>query len=67
MKFLINDSPLGGREGKYVQLTRIRERLIKETLLNVAIEVEENGKQEGILVKGAGGISTGDSGGNNEA
>jgi len=54
MKFVINDSPLGGTEGKYVQLSRIRERLLKETLLNVAIEVEENGKQEGILVKGRG-------------
>jgi GTP-binding protein len=54
MKFLINDSPLGGTEGKYVQLSRIRERLLKETLLNVAIEVEENGNQEGILVKGRG-------------
>lgn len=54
MKFLINDSPLGGTEGKYVQLSRIRERLFKETLLNVAIEMEENGKQEGILVKGRG-------------
>jgi len=54
MKFLINDSPLSGTEGKYVQLSRIRERLLKETLLNVAIEVEENGNQEGILVKGRG-------------
>ena len=54
MKFLINDSPMGGTEGKYVQLSRIRERLFKETLLNVAIEMEENGKQEGILVKGRG-------------
>ena len=54
MKFVINDSPLGGTEGKYVQLSRIRERLLKETLLNVAIEVEENGNQEGILVKGRG-------------
>ncbi len=54
MKFVINDSPLGGKEGKYVQLSRIRERLLKETLLNVAIQVETNGKQDSILVKGRG-------------
>ncbi len=54
MKFLINDSPLGGREGKHVQLSRIRERLLKETLLNVAIQVEEDEKQDHILVKGRG-------------
>jgi GTP-binding protein len=54
MQFLINDSPLGGREGKYVQLSRIRERLLKETLLNVAIEVENDEKQDRIIVKGRG-------------
>ncbi|EFK11102.1 GTP-binding protein TypA [delta proteobacterium NaphS2] len=54
MKFVINDSPLGGREGKYVQLSRIRERLLKETLLNVAIEVETDEKQDRIIVKGRG-------------
>ena len=54
MKFVINDSPLGGREGKYVQLSRIRERLLKETLLNVAIEVETDDKQDRIIVKGRG-------------
>ena len=54
MKFAINDSPLGGSEGKYVQLNRIRDRLVKETLKNVAIQVEEDGDQESILVKGRG-------------
>ena len=42
MNFTINDSPFGGKEGKYVQSSRIRERLRKETLLNVAIQVEES-------------------------
>ena len=41
MKFVINDSPFSGRDGKYVQAGRIRERLLKETLGNVAIQVEE--------------------------
>jgi GTP-binding protein len=54
MKFGINDSPLGGREGKYVQSSRIRERLLKETLKNVAVQVEETGERDSVLVKGRG-------------
>jgi GTP-binding protein len=54
MKFAINNSPLGGKEGKYVQSSRLRERLHKETLLNVAIQVEETGDRDTILVKGRG-------------
>ncbi len=54
MLFTINDSPMGGREGKYVQSAKIRERLKKETLLNVAIQVEETGNRDRILVKGRG-------------
>jgi GTP-binding protein len=54
MKFTINDSPLGGKEGKYVQSSRIRERLFKETLKNVAVQVEETRDRESLLVKGRG-------------
>jgi GTP-binding protein len=54
MKVAINDSPLGGKEGKYVQLNRIRARLAKETLLNVAIQVEDGENQESIVLKGRG-------------
>jgi len=54
MRFAINDSPLGGREGKYVQMSRIRERLQRETLRNVAIQVEANGDKESVVVKGRG-------------
>ena len=54
MKFTINDSPFSGKEGKYVQSSRIRERLQKETLMNVAIEVEETSERDSILVKGRG-------------
>ncbi len=54
IKFSINNSPFGGREGKYVQSSRLRERLQKETLLNVAIHVEETGDRDSILVKGRG-------------
>jgi GTP-binding protein len=54
MKFSINNSPFGGQEGKYVQSSRLRERLFKETLLNVAILVEETGDRDSLLVKGRG-------------
>ncbi len=54
MTFTFNNSPFSGQEGKYVQFSRIRERLLKETLVNVAIGVEETGDQDSILVKGRG-------------
>ncbi|MCP4751149.1 MAG: GTP-binding protein, partial [Proteobacteria bacterium] len=54
MKFTINSSPLVGREGSIVQSSKIRERLYKETLLNVAIQVEETDSREIFLVKGRG-------------
>ncbi len=54
MTFTINTGPLGGREGKYVQSSRLRQRLRKETLLNMAIQVEEAGDRDTILVKGRG-------------
>ena len=54
MAFTINDSPLGGKEGKYVQSSRIRERLLKETLKNVAVQVEDTRDRDSMLVKGRG-------------
>jgi GTP-binding protein len=54
MRFTINTSPLAGREGKYVQSSRIRERLHRETLANVAIQVEDTENREVFLVKGRG-------------
>jgi len=54
MRFTINTSPYCGREGKIVQSSQIRERLIKETLLNVAIQVEETPERESFIVKGRG-------------
>jgi GTP-binding protein len=54
MSFSFNDSPLAGREGKYIQFSRIRERLLKETLINVAIGVEQTQEQDSIRVLGRG-------------
>ncbi len=54
MMFSINNSPFGGKEGKYVQSSRLRERLFKETLVNVAIGVAQTDDRDSILVKGRG-------------
>lgn len=54
MRFAINTSPLAGKEGKFVQSARIKERLFKETLRNVAIKVEETEDKDSFTVKGRG-------------
>ncbi|MBS3780130.1 MAG: translational GTPase TypA [Desulfovermiculus sp.] len=54
MRFTINSSPLAGREGSLVQSGKIKERLFKETLKNVSLQVEEMENKETFLVKGRG-------------
>jgi GTP-binding protein len=54
MVFCPNTSPLVGKEGKLVQSSKIKERLIKETLSNVAIKVEMSKNSENFIVKGRG-------------
>ena len=54
MLFAPNTSPLLGREGKFVQSNKIGERLKKETMLNVSINVEQQPGGEGFIVKGRG-------------
>ncbi|KHK04079.1 translational GTPase TypA [Desulfovibrio sp. TomC] len=54
MRFAINSSPFAGREGKFVQSAKLRERLYKETLRNVAIKVEETEDKDAFTVKGRG-------------
>jgi GTP-binding protein len=52
MRFTPNTSPFSGQEGKHVQLPRIKERLERELLTNVSLQVEII--DEGFLVKGRG-------------
>ena len=54
MTFTKNTSPFSGRDGKLVQSSKIRERLIKESLLNVSIRVEDGTDKESFIVKGRG-------------
>ncbi|MFH0947483.1 MAG: translational GTPase TypA [Elusimicrobiota bacterium] len=54
MMFTINSSPLSGTEGSIVQSRKILERLKKETLQNVAMQVEEIHGSDDYIVKGRG-------------
>ena len=54
MRFFVNTSPLAGLEGKKVQSLKLYERLRKETLNNVSIQVEEAGSGGGFIVRGRG-------------
>lgn len=54
MTFSVNSSPLAGREGKIVQGAKIGDRLNKETLFNVGLEVDAEPGKDAFLVKGRG-------------
>src|SRR5262245_17281534 len=54
MIFGVNTSPFAGREGKFVTSRKIRERLDKETLGNVAIRVEDTDSPDSFRVSGRG-------------
>ncbi|MGD9733865.1 MAG: translational GTPase TypA [Desulfamplus sp.] len=54
MMFTICDSPFAGLEGKYVQSSKIRERLEKEALANVAISLKETDERDSFVVQGRG-------------
>ncbi|CAH1388330.1 translational GTPase TypA [Candidatus Nitrotoga sp. M5] len=54
MTFQVNNSPLAGKEGKFVTSRQIRDRLTKELLVNVALRVEDSGETDSFLVSGRG-------------
>ncbi|MFM7254741.1 MAG: translational GTPase TypA [Betaproteobacteria bacterium] len=54
MEFLVNASPLAGREGRFVTSRQIRERLERELKSNVALRVEFGVDTESFLVFGRG-------------
>ncbi len=57
--FGINDSPLAGKDGNKVQSRVIRERLMKEAEVNVAIKVTDTPGGEAFEVAGRGELQMG--------
>ena len=57
--FGINDSPLAGRDGSKVQSRVIRERLMREAELNVAIKITDTPGGEAFEVAGRGELQMG--------
>ena len=54
MTFSRNNSPFSGKEGRFVQSTRIYERLQKETLQNVSMQVAPTASGDSFTVQGRG-------------
>ena len=54
MHFLVNDSPLAGKEGKYVTSRHLRDRLFRELNTDVSLRVEETDTTECFKVSGRG-------------
>ncbi len=54
MVFTINNSPLYGKEGKFVTSRHLRTRLIRETEKNLALKVEDTKSEDTFNVYGRG-------------
>ena len=54
MQFRINDSPLAGREGKFVTSRHLRDRLFRELNTDVSLRVEETDDMDCFKVSGRG-------------
>ena len=54
MLFTINNSPFFGKEGKFVTSRHLRDRLMKETEINLALRVDETDTEDKFNVFGRG-------------
>ena len=54
MTFSVNDSPLAGREGKWVTSRHLRDRLYRELNTDVSLRVEDTDTTEAFKVSGRG-------------
>jgi len=54
MTFQVNNSPFAGKDGKYVTSRQLKDRLLRETVHNVALEVNQTKDSEKFAVAGRG-------------
>ncbi|MEE0420711.1 MAG: translational GTPase TypA [Lachnospiraceae bacterium] len=54
MHFIVNDSPLAGKEGKFITSRHLRDRLFRELNTDVSLRVEETETTEAFKVSGRG-------------
>lgn len=54
MNFIVNDSPLAGKEGKYITSRHLRDRLYRELNTDVSLRVEDTETTEAFKVSGRG-------------
>ncbi len=54
MNFMVNDSPLAGKEGKFVTSRHLRDRLFRELNTDVSLRVEETDEMDTYKVSGRG-------------
>ena len=54
MFFLVNTGPFAGNDGRAMTLRQLKERLERETRVNVALRVEDIGRADGVKVSGRG-------------
>ena len=54
MTFSVNNSPFAGREGKFVTSRQLRERLFRELLRDVSLQVHETDSADSFKVLGRG-------------
>ena len=54
VEFLPNDSPFAGKEGEFVTTRQLRDRLFRETLSDVALQVSDSDSGIGYKVSGRG-------------
>lgn len=54
MTFMVNDSPFAGKEGKYVTSRHIKERLYKEAVKDLSLQVEDGATADQFKVRGRG-------------
>ncbi|MBQ1327043.1 MAG: translational GTPase TypA [Eubacterium sp.] len=54
MNFIVNDSPLAGKEGKFITSRHLRDRLFRELNTDVSLRVEETESTDCFKVSGRG-------------